>query len=1657
MTRPTSYNPKKRRIRSRLRERLDDLLAQKPLPVRQERLAAPQVRLLESRFVLDASAALVGLDALSSGWEAQSAEVQSDAPHGTAVASQEHMLESVEVSSTGPGHSFSEARQFASTGASNDALGLDLDLGFGSDLTSELNMSLAIAGPQADSMAGDSNSVEFEFGEVERSPGARFAADERATHVIEARDSEGLPLSLDDSEGESGLVVSLDFPQVAQGNDADVPGSGSDLMMAGPGQSNPDANEIVFIDAGVQDYETLVADFREGVEVLILEGTQDGVTQISQALEGRADLDAIHLVSHGSAGSLQLGSTEFSSDSMTQYAEALSQIGSSLTDSGDLMLYGCDVAQGEIGQAFISALATATDADIAASNDRTGNAGLSGDWELESSSGDVGTATLIDDTVMTGYAYVLAQPNVLSVEVNDTSITDSDAGNSFEVTVTFDQAMDTGGAFEPTLSFDPDVFVGGTLTNPSAGVWSVSDTVFTKTFDVVDVGVEVANVEIDVSGAQSSGSEAQTDYTPEAEFSIDTLNPTVTVSFVESSLTDGSPSSVVTFEFSEDVVGFDQTDLTPANGLLSGFSGTGSSYQATFTADDGVDGVGSVTVGTGYTDLLGNTGNGGSDTVTIDTENPTASVDLDATSLWDGSNSTALTITFSETPVGFDATADLTVTGGVLDTGSFDASNKVWTATYTATNGFTGTGTVLLAPASYTDAEGNDGSGDSDSVTIDTENPTVDVNIVDNELTDADDTSLVTFEFSEAVIGFDASDLSLVGGSISSFTVIDANSFTALFTATDGVALVGQVSVVGDYTDLAGNIGVAGVDTVDIDTLNPAVVVNVVESLLTDSNVSSLVTFTFSEDVSGFDVNDVTPSLGSISGFTAIDGRNYEATFTATDGVDANGEVVVVASYTDLAGNLGSSGSDAVAIDTLNPTVTVNVVESVLTDDNATSLVTFEFSEDVSGFDSNDVTPSFGSISGFIVVDGSNYQATFTATNGVDVLGQVAVVADYTDLAGNVGTTGLDTVVIDRLNPTVNVDVFENELTDAEPSSLVTFEFSEDVTGFDAGDLSTVGGSISDFAIVDANTYTALFTASDDVALTGSITVNGGYEDLNGNVGASGFDNVVIDRVNPTVVSVVRANADYTNAASVDFTVTFSENVTGVDVDGSDFSLVASVVGASIVSVSGSDAVYTVTVGTGSTGGSVGLALAATPTIQDAVGNDLTDTAISGANENYTIASTEVLLTGGDVSVADIREATADDLTLSVVGGNLIISSSSDAIAVGVGVTRISVSSVSVALANITGSNGVTVSTGGLDDIVSVEGVGRRLDIDGGSGTDTVQFQANAINTNGGDLLVNADFVTQDANASLDADAISLNVTGGNLELNAALSASGNLFLDVSGEVSQTLQGVVFAAGDTTVSANEITLDNASNDFQGVVNASGSGLVFVDSNGISLGDIDAVGAFSVTALSGAIDDGAADANGADVNVAGVATFSASGMIDLDDQWNDFGDQLNVDAQDFVLVAQGDVLLFDVDVDQLAITAVGNVSDGGTGSVLVAGNASFTGSAVVLGDNTGNLARFGSLTFNASGVVNVSEDGSMNVAGSSTAGAGLDLVSTDDVTLNASVTVVGDTSIIAGPVVGGITVNAKLNGSGTILLDAADEITISAAIDPTTVTLNADDD
>lgn len=109
---------------------------------------------------------------------------------------------------------------------------------------------------------------------------------------------------------------------------------------------------------------------------------------------------------------------------------------------------------------------------------------------------------------------------------------------------------------------------------------------------------------------------------------------------------------------------------------------------------------------------------------------------------------------------------------------------------------------------------------------------------------------------------------------------------------------------------------------------------------------------------------------------------------------------------------------------------------------------------------------------------------------------------------------------------------------------------------------------------------------------------------------------VVSDGTAPTVSSILRADADPTNAGSVDFTVIFSESVSNVDV--ADFSLTTTgVSGASVLSVAGSGSVYTVTVNTGSNSGTIRLDVPNTATINDLSGTALTAAFTTG--QAYTI------------------------------------------------------------------------------------------------------------------------------------------------------------------------------------------------------------------------------------------------------------------------------------------------------------------------------------------------------------------------------------------------------------------------------------------------------
>ncbi|MFZ6045561.1 DUF4347 domain-containing protein [Pseudomonas sp. CR3202] len=178
----------------------------------------------------------------------------------------------------------------------------------------------------------------------------------------------------------------------------------SDSLAATPAGTSDNRQEVVFVDSQVKDYQQLVGGLKPGTEVVVLDASKDGLQQMADYLDGRSGIDAIHILSHGDVGKVQLGNDWLEDGDLASRNELLDAIGQSLDSGGDILLYGCRVGADGEGQGFIDGLAAATGADVAASSDLTGAAGMGGDWVLEVSQGEVEAAALD----LTDYSGLLA-------------------------------------------------------------------------------------------------------------------------------------------------------------------------------------------------------------------------------------------------------------------------------------------------------------------------------------------------------------------------------------------------------------------------------------------------------------------------------------------------------------------------------------------------------------------------------------------------------------------------------------------------------------------------------------------------------------------------------------------------------------------------------------------------------------------------------------------------------------------------------------------------------------------------------------------------------------------------------------------------------------------------------------------------------------------------------------------------------------------------------------------------------------------------------------------------------------------------------------------------------------------------------------------------
>jgi Ca2+-binding RTX toxin-like protein len=235
---------------------------------------------------------------------------------------------------------------------------------------------------------------------------------------------------------------------------------------------------------------------------------------------------------------------------------------------------------------------------------------------------------------------------------------------------------------------------------------------------------------------------------------------------------------------------------------------------------------------------------------------------------------------------------------------------------------------ITLADASVLDAAGNTNSGatDSNNYAIDTLRPTATIVVADDALK-AGESSLVTIAFNEAVTGFTNADLTIANGTLTDVASLDGITWTATFTPAVDTTAASNLITLADASvlDAAGNTNSGATDSNNyaIDTLNPSVTVSIVDTSLSDTDNSSVVTFTFTEVPSGFTNDDLTIVGGTLSTVTqdlGLDpsGKTYTATFTATDEFSGTGTVTVGTAWQDVAGNAGVGDDDTVTIDTID-------------------------------------------------------------------------------------------------------------------------------------------------------------------------------------------------------------------------------------------------------------------------------------------------------------------------------------------------------------------------------------------------------------------------------------------------------------------------------------------------------------------------------------------------------------------------------------------------------------------------------------------------------------------------------------------------------------------------------------------------------------------
>ncbi|MEK9604505.1 MAG: Ig-like domain-containing protein [Flavobacteriaceae bacterium] len=608
------------------------------------------------------------------------------------------------------------------------------------------------------------------------------------------------------------------------------------------------------------------------------------------------------------------------------------------------------------------------------------------------------------------FSLFIDPPPTMTISSSDVSSGDTSNDSSINLNFT---------ANEATSDFDAsDISVSaGSIGNFTV----VSSTLYTATLTPSGDATYTIDVNSGVfTDAGGNGNIAAGQFS----WTYDATAPTLSITGADTTLIIGE-TSVVTFTFSEDVLGFTDADITlTGGGSLSGISATSSQvFSGTLTPPSNTTGTVTVTVGaTAYTDIVSND-NTATATIpfTVDTQSPTLSSVSIASDNTDSSKAkVGDTIILTFTTIEAIQSPTVTIDGNAA---TISGSGSSWTATYILQSGDT-EGTLSFT-IDFDDLSGNTGTQvtaptDSSTVTFDESAPTVD-SIVTDDLDDkVKDTDVVrvTTTFSESMASAPSISIDLPNGTdvtnVSMTQSTTADVWYYDWRVSDGGDGVASITVSG--TDLAGN-AYAGADTDTLTTDNTAPTLSITGADTTlIIGETSVVTFTFSEDVLGFTDADITlTGGGSLSGISATSSQVFSGTLTPPSNTTGTVTVTVGATaYTDIVSNDNTATATIpFTVDTKAPTttalewsdvanlmLTVSFSEAVYsTNSGSGSLTTSDFTAAVTGSGFSAV-----SISQVTQLTPNSYSIILSTTGtgaGEDIFEILPVANSIFDLSGN--------------------------------------------------------------------------------------------------------------------------------------------------------------------------------------------------------------------------------------------------------------------------------------------------------------------------------------------------------------------------------------------------------------------------------------------------------------------------------------------------------------------------------------------------------------------------------------------------------------------------------------------------------------------------------